>query len=135
MNYTKLLKFNMSRPIQNRVSQFNLAEAIENAIAGRFWRKGMATLEAIKAEVEPQLLAMREAQAKMDAIGSVSGGMSCRIPHRATRDCPIYSPYSLGTMEPKLDRENNVFADTYSQASERAREHTQTTAGGQHSMD
>ena len=86
MNHIKFLRFNLSRPIANRVSQFNLAEAIESAIASRFWRNGAAMLETIKAEIKPQLDAMREAQAKMDAIGSVSGGMGCHIARKATRN-------------------------------------------------
>ena len=139
INHIKLLKHNLAQPFDRRLHGPDIEEA---TVIRSMAANAQCLLLDIHKAIAPKLRAMRDADAIIDRIGSVSAAMpSCSIDRhgRGARSQGEYiTPYSFhpgNGVESNLARENDAFYSVRQQASNRAFEHTQTTAGGQHAND
>jgi hypothetical protein len=137
MNHNKLLRFNLSKPLERRVPVSYVVMAQE---AAKIRGNSLALLVSIHAEpsVQEKLQAMRESDAMLDRIGSVSAGFQgCKIeiyghksePGAFDKYNPELAAHSIGMIEPNLANENFIFAKSFNQGSEKAAHETRTIAG------
>jgi hypothetical protein len=98
------------------------------------YRAKLNLLAKIKKQVAPELDAMRKADDLLErctvaSLGIEKQGYSCLVGDKYNGHV-----YSMGTMESDLASANDSFSPLLNGSMEKAREHTQTTAGGMNSQ-